>query len=37
MMGKILYFRNLNEVIKHYPGQGIYCFFMFYCEKEETN
>lgn len=33
MKGKVLYFRNLSEVMKHYQGQRIYCFFMFYCEK----
>ena len=33
MTGKILYFRNLDEVMKHYPGQTVYCFFMFVCEK----
>lgn len=34
MKGKVLYFRNLRDVIKHYQGQIIYCFFMFHCEKE---
>jgi hypothetical protein len=33
MTGKVLYFRNLPEVMKHYPGQRIYSFFMFYCER----
>lgn len=33
MNGKILYFRNLTDVIKHYSGQRIYCFFMFICKK----
>lgn len=33
MEGKVYYFRNLPDVIKHYSGQRIYCFFMFYCEK----
>ena len=33
MEGKVLYFKNLAEVMKHYPGQRIYCFFMFLCEK----
>jgi len=36
MTGKVLYFRNLTEVMKRYPGQRIYCFFMFYCEKKST-
>lgn len=35
MEGKILYFKNLEEVIRHYPGQRIYCFFMFICEKKQ--
>ena len=30
MRGKILYFRNLTDVMRHYPGQRIYCLFMFY-------
>ena len=33
MTGKVLYFRNLTEVMKYYQGQRIYCFFMFYCTK----
>ncbi|MBN2374028.1 hypothetical protein JXL19_09605 [bacterium] len=33
MKGKILYFQNLDQVMKHYSGQRIYCFFMFKCEK----
>ena len=36
MEGKILYFRNLDEVMRHYPGQRVYCFFMFLCEKIDT-
>jgi len=34
MTGRVLYFRNLPEVMKHYPGQLVYCFFMFYCEMK---
>ena len=34
MEGKILYFKNLGEVMRHYQGQRIYCFFMFLCEKK---
>ena len=34
MLGKVLYFKNLEEVMKHYLDQKIYCFFMFVCEKE---
>lgn len=37
MTGKVLYFKNLADVIKHYKGQKIYCFFMFYCEKRRRN
>jgi len=33
MTGKVLYFRNLPDVMKHYQGQRIFCFFMFYCRK----
>ena len=33
MEGKILYFKNLDEVMTHYSGQRIYCFFMFLCQK----
>ena len=33
MTGKILYSKNLDEIMKHYPGQRVYCFFMFVCEK----
>lgn len=33
MKGKVLYFRNLTEVMLNYPGQRIYCYFMFVCEQ----
>jgi len=33
MSYKVLHFENLDEVIRHYPGQRVYCFFMFVCEK----
>lgn len=33
MKGKVLYFRNLPQLMQHYPGQRVYCFFMFHCEK----
>lgn len=33
MTGRVLFFKNIDEVIKHYPGQRIYCFFVFLCEK----
>ena len=35
MKGKIIYFKNLDQVMKHYPGQRVYCFFMFLCEKDK--
>lgn len=34
MAGKILYFKNLPNIMEHFEGQRIYCFFMFYCEKK---
>ncbi|MFQ5964299.1 MAG: hypothetical protein ACE5KZ_08455 [Candidatus Scalinduaceae bacterium] len=34
MNGKVLYFRNLPEVMKHFKGQRIYCYFMFFCAKQ---
>ncbi len=33
MSRKILYFKNLDTIMKHFPGQRIYCFFMFVCKK----
>ena len=36
MEGKILYFKNLDKVMRHYSAQKIYCFFMFLCEKAST-
>ena len=35
MSGKVLYFKNLDEVMRRYHGQKIYCFFMFLCEKPQ--
>jgi hypothetical protein len=35
MEGKILFFKNLDEIMNHYPGQRIYCFFMLLCEKKK--
>jgi len=35
MEGKILYFNNLTDIMKHYTGQRVYCFFMFLCEKKK--
>ena len=37
MEAKVFYFRNLDEVMRHYPGQKVYCFFMFVCEKRRKN
>ena len=34
MEAKVFYFRNLDEVMRHYSAQKIYCFFMFLCEKQ---
>lgn len=33
MHGKIIRFTNLQDVRDRYPGQRIYCDFMFFCEK----
>ena len=33
MEGKVLYFKNLDKVMRNYQGQRVYCFFMFLCEK----
>lgn len=35
MEGKILYFKNLADMMRHYPGQKLYCFFVFLCEKSQ--
>jgi hypothetical protein len=37
MTGKVFYFRNLPDIMKHFEGQRIYCFFMFFCEKRLPN
>jgi len=34
MSGKVLHFTNIDGLMKHYPGQRIYCFFMFLCQKK---
>lgn len=34
MSGKVLFFKNLPEIIKHYGEQRIYCYFMFLCTKK---
>jgi hypothetical protein len=33
MKGKIVLFTNRDDVRARYPGQRIYCDFMFYCQK----
>ena len=33
MKGKVLFFKNLPDVMKHFPGQRIYGYFMFVAEK----
>lgn len=33
MSGKILYFKNLPDIMKQFDGQKLYCFFMFCCQK----
>jgi len=35
MSGRVLYFSNLDEIMRHYPSQRVYCFFMFLCEKRK--
>jgi hypothetical protein len=34
MTGKILFFRNLTDIMRHFEGQKVYCSFMFRCEKK---
>ena len=33
MEGKLLFFKNINQLMEIYQGQRIYCYFMFYCQK----
>ena len=33
MSSRIFYFNNLDELVKYFRGQLIYCSFMLYCEK----
>jgi len=35
MAAKIIYFNNLEQVMRQYEGQRVYCFFMLYCEKRK--
>lgn len=35
MSGEVLFFTNLDEVMKKYSRQRVYCFFMFVCEKKQ--
>ena len=37
MEGRILYFKNLDEIMRYYPGQRVYCFFMFLCKKLDSD
>lgn len=37
MSGKVIYFSNLEELRSKYPGQRIYCDFMFYCKKTDSS
>ncbi len=37
MSGTVIYFSNLEELRSKFPGQRIYCDFMFYCKKETRN
>lgn len=34
MQGKIVFFSNLPELMRSYPGQRVYCFFAFVCSKK---
>lgn len=34
MEGKVFFFSNLDELMDHYQGQLIYCFFLFLCWKK---
>ena len=34
MTAKVIFFKNLDEAAKRYPGQRIYCYFMFFCQKK---
>jgi hypothetical protein len=36
MTKKIYFVANLIDVMERYQDQRIYCFFLFYCEKEST-
>jgi hypothetical protein len=33
MSGRVFYFKNLAELMERYAGQRLYCFFMFFCQK----
>ncbi len=34
MRGKLLYISNISQLAEVYRGQRIYCYFMFYCQKQ---
>ena len=36
MLGKLFFFKNLPDIMKHYQGQRIYCFFMLFCEVQKN-
>ncbi len=33
MDGKVLFIENLDEIMGRYPGQRVYCYFVFVCRK----
>lgn len=33
MSGAVIFYENLPELMKYFPGQRIYCYFLFYCKK----
>jgi hypothetical protein len=33
LQGTLIHFTNLDELETRYPGQRVYCHFMFYCKK----
>ncbi len=36
MKGTVIYHRNLPEIMKHFPRQRLYCFYMFDCSKRQN-
>jgi len=37
MHGKVLFVRNLDELMQRYPDQRLYCFFVYYCRKRSPS